>query len=322
MHHLVSTLPAVLAFICPFGYSESDEPKSQPKSAAVLMTFDALQERLNGPSLRLLDARPRADYVKAHIPGALWVDIKAVEKLAARSGGLEDKNAWEAWIASLGITPQTEVLIYDAHRQLDAARLWWLLSYLGVEKVGLIDGSFPLWQRQGRPVATEIVKVDLKPFRVAFRTARHATRSEVLEAMKAKSAQIIDARSAPEYTGTQLRSKRGGHIPSACSLEWANLVDQDGRFLDETALRAKLERSGVKSGEPVITHCQSGGRASVDAFVMERLGFPTRNYYLGWSDWGNTEETPVETGKPKGSSPDIGGCSAGRGSEDVQGLRR
>ena len=53
----------------------------------------------------------------------------------------------------------------------------------------------------------------------------------------------------------------------------------------------------LKPGEPVITHCQSGGRASVDAFVMERLGFPPRNYYLGWSDWGNTDETPVETGK-------------------------
>ena len=92
------------------------------------------------------------------------------------------------------------MLIYDAHRQLDAARLWWLLSYLGVEKVGLIDGSFPLWQRQGRPVATGIVKVDPKPFHVAFRMDRHATRSEVLGALKAKTAQIIDARSVPEYS--------------------------------------------------------------------------------------------------------------------------
>jgi thiosulfate/3-mercaptopyruvate sulfurtransferase len=303
MHHLISTLVTVLAFIGPLGYSAFDEPKSQPKSAPVLWTFDALQERLNAPSLRLLDARPRANYEKSHIPGAVWVDAKAVEKLATRSVGHEDKDAWEAWIGPLGITPQTDVVIYDANRQLDAARLWWLLSYLGVEKVGLIDGNFPLWQRQGRPVATEIVRVNPKPFGVTFRKDKHATRSEVLEALKAKSAQIIDARSASEYTGTELRSKRGGHIPSACSLEWANLVDQDGRFLDETALRAKLELSGVKPGEPVITHCQGGGRASVDAFVMERLGFSTRNYYLGWSDWGNTEETPVETAKPKGEKP-------------------
>jgi thiosulfate/3-mercaptopyruvate sulfurtransferase len=278
-------------------------PKNQPGPAAILTTFDALQGRLNEPSLRLLDARSRADYEKAHIPGAVWVDTKAAEKLAARPGGLEDKGAWEAWVAPLGIAPRGEVLVYDANRQLDAARIWWLLSYLGVEKVGLLDGGFPLWQRQGRPVTAEVARVDPVAFPVSFRTARHATRSEVLEALKTKSAQIVDARSVPEHTGAQLRSARGGHIPSACSLEWVNLVDADGRFLDETALRATLQRSGVRPDAPVITHCQSGGRASVDAFVLERLGFPTRNYYLGWSDWGNAQETPIETGKRPDRTP-------------------
>ena len=303
MHRLVSMVPAVLALIGPLGYAKADEPKSQPRSAAVLTTFDALQPRLNAPSLRLLDARSRSEYEKAHIPGAVWVDARAFERLAARPGGLEDRDAWEALIAPLGIAPQSEVLVYDANRQLDAARLWWLLSYLGVEKVGLIDGSFPLWQKQGRPVTAELVRVDPAPFRVSFRTARSATRSEVVEALKAKSARIIDARSIPEHTGAQSRARRGGHIPGACSLEWVNLVDQDGRFLDESALRARLEQSGVKPGEPVITHCQSGGRASVDAFVMERLGFPTRNYYPGWSDWGNTDETPVEKGNRPAKAP-------------------
>jgi thiosulfate/3-mercaptopyruvate sulfurtransferase len=282
------------------GNPTTAEPNSPPRSLAVLTSFDDLQKRLDHPKLRLIDARPKVDFDRGHIPGAVWVDTKAAEKLAARADGLEDKAAWEALIAPLGITPETEVLIYDAHRQLDAARLWWLLSYLGVEKVGLIDGNFPLWQRQGRPVTAEIAKINPVPFRVVFRKCRHATRSEVLEALKAKSSQIIDARSVPEHTGAEVRSKRGGHIPSACSLEWANLVDKDGRFLDETSLRSKLERSGVKPREPVITHCQSGGRASVDAFVMERLGFPTRNYYLGWSDWGNADETPVESGDGKG----------------------
>jgi thiosulfate/3-mercaptopyruvate sulfurtransferase len=291
-----------LAFAC-LGNLKAEEPSSGPRSLAILTGFNDLQKRLDDPNLRLIDARQKADFDKAHIPGAVWVDTKAVEKLAARPGGLEDKDGWEAWIAPLGITSQTEVLVYDAKRQLDAARLWWLLSYLGVKKVGLIDGDFPLWQHQGRPVTTEVPKVDPVQFRVTFRTNRHATRSEVLEAVQAKSSKIIDARSVPEYSGAELRSKRGGHIPSACSLEWANLVDMDGRFLDERSLRLKLEKSGVKPGEPVITHCQSGGRASVDAFVLERLGFPTRNYYLGWSDWGNAEETPVESGTPKGEKP-------------------
>jgi thiosulfate/3-mercaptopyruvate sulfurtransferase len=264
--------------------------------AARLVSFDDLQRRLGAPGLRLLDARPRAEYDKGHLPGAVWVDPKGAEVLAARPGGLTDQAAWEAWIARLGITPDTEVLIYDANRQRDAARLWWLLSYLGIGRVGLIDGSFSLWAREDRPVTTSMSRVEPTPFTVRFRPDRHATRAEVLEALKGKEARIIDARSQAEYTGAQRLSKRGGRIPGACHLEWADLVDKDGRFLDEATLRTKLRQAGVKPGEPVITHCQSGGRSSVDAFVFERLGSHARNYYLGWSDWGNADETPVETG--------------------------
>ena len=110
-----------------------------------------------------------------------------------------------------------------------------------------------------------------------------------------------DARTEGEHSGVEKRSKRAGHIPTACHLEWNTLVDKDGRFLDEAALRAKLDAIGIKPGEPLVTHCQGGGRASVDAFVFERLGFTTRNYYLGWSDWGNAEDTPVESGKGSGA---------------------
>jgi thiosulfate/3-mercaptopyruvate sulfurtransferase len=262
----------------------------------LLISFDDLQARLDSPSLRLLDARPRSDYVKGHIPGAVWVDAKAVESLAKKPGALADPNAWAAWIAPLGIGPDTEVRIYDASRQLDAARLWWLLGYLGVERVGLIDGNFPLWAKQGRPVAVEVPRVEPRAFAVKLRAERHATKVQVLEALRRGEARVIDARSDAEHTGAEKWATRGGRIPTACHLEWTNLVDPDGRFLDESALRVKLAAIGVRPGDAVITHCQGGGRASVDAFVFERLGFPTRNYYLGWSDWGNAADTPVETG--------------------------
>jgi thiosulfate/3-mercaptopyruvate sulfurtransferase len=266
------------------------------ESPGRLVTFDDLQHRLGEPQLRLLDARPRDEYNKGHLPGAVWVDAKAVETMAAKPGALTDRAAWEAWIAPLGIGPDTEVLVYDSKRQLDAARLWWLLRYPGVDHAGLIDGGFALWKKQGKPVTAETRKVEPRKFEVRFRTDRLATRDEVLGALKQGKVRVIDARSEAEHTGKEKRSKRGGRVPTACHLEWAQLVDADGRFLDEAALRAKLARAGVKPGEPVITHCQGGGRASIDAFVLERLGLPTRNYYLGWSDWGNADDTPVETG--------------------------
>ena len=273
---------------------QAETPKGPSRPSARLVSFDDVQGRLGAPGLRLLDARPKADYDKGHLPGAVWADPKAAEQLASRPGGLTDEAAWEAWIAPLAIGPEDEVLIYDANRQKDAARFWWLLSYLGLEKVGLIDGGFPLWAREGRPVTTEVPRVPPRPFKVSFRADRHATRAEVLEALKGKQARIIDARSRAEHTGEQRLSKRAGRIPGACHLEWADLVDKDGRFLDEAALRTRLTKAGVKPGEVVITHCQGGGRGSVDAFVFERLGYPVRNYYLGWSDWGNADETPVE----------------------------
>jgi thiosulfate/3-mercaptopyruvate sulfurtransferase len=231
------------------------------------------------------------------------VDAKAVEMMAAKPGALTDRAAWEPWLAPLGISPTTKVLVYDAHRQLDAARLWWLLTYLGVGHVGLIDGGFPLWEKQGRPVTVSAPNITPRAFQVRFRPERLAGREEVLNALKQRTTRVIDARTEAEHTGLEKRSKRAGRVPTACHLEWATLVDSEGRFLDEATLRAKLSKAGIKPDEPVITHCQGGGRASVDAFVFERLGFPTRNYYLGWSDWGNVEDTPIETGPPTRAKP-------------------
>jgi thiosulfate/3-mercaptopyruvate sulfurtransferase len=261
---------------------------------AWLLAFPELEKRLGEADLRILDARPKADYDKGHIPGAVWVDAKAVESMAAKPGALTDRPTWERWIGRLGIGPKTDVVVYDAKRQLDAARVWWLLNYLGVERVRLLNGNFPLWAAEKRPVTKDVPSVAPRPFKVAFRADRHATRDEVVSALSSKGATILDARSDGEYSGAEKRSKRAGHVPTACHLEWNNLVDNDGRFVDEPAARAKLAKAGVRSDEPVITHCQGGGRASVNAFVLERLGFRTRNYYLGWSDWGNAEDTPVK----------------------------
>jgi thiosulfate/3-mercaptopyruvate sulfurtransferase len=189
--------------------------------------------------------------------------------------------------------PGFEVFVYDDKRQLEAARVWWLLRYLGVDRIGLIDGNFNLWQRTGHPVTSELPTENLRRFRVNFRTDRLATREDVLDALKRDSSRIVDARSQAEYTGAEKRSTRAGHIPSACHLEWSELVDQDGRFVGPEVMRSKLATLGIKTDQSLITHCQGGGRASVNSFALEHLGIPTRNYYLGWSDWGNAEETPV-----------------------------
>jgi thiosulfate/3-mercaptopyruvate sulfurtransferase len=209
--------------------------------------------------------------------------------------GLADVAAWQAWIAPLGLSADTEVIIYGSGQQLEPARAWWLLRYLGVQNVALVDGNFTLWETEKRPLTNLTTLVRPGTFTIKIHRDRLANREDVLAVLENKSARIIDARSLAEFTGADAKSKRAGHIPEACHLEWTQLVSQDGKFLKLSELSARLAKAGVKPGEAVITHCQGGGRASVDAFVFEHLGHSTRNYYLGWSDWGNIADTPVAT---------------------------
>ncbi len=244
---------------------------------------------------RVLDPRPKADYDAGHIPKAVWVDLKAAQTIAARPDGLTDVDAWSEWSEPLGLTPDMAVAIIDGDRQLDAARVWWLLRYIGVSNVSLANGNLELWKIQQRPVTRDVPNVPPNPYPIDFQTGRLATRADVLRALEFADARIVDARSLEEWTGQNVRAKRGGHMPTACRLEWLEFVDKYGRFLSPEKIKAKLATAGVKPGEPVITHCQSGGRASVDAFVFEALGYPTRNYYLSWADWGNADDTPITT---------------------------
>jgi len=270
-----------------------------PTGAAVLLSFDALQNRLDDPRLRLLDVRSKVEYEKAHVPGAVRVDPQKTKALSLKPGALQDPDAWADWIAELGIEPDSQVVVYDANSQLDASRVWWLLTYLGVERVALVDGGFPLWKSEGRPTSDEPSRPEARPFKIAMRKDRLATREDVLGLLDSHDARVVDARSKPEHTGEDARARRGGRIPGACSVEWTRLVDDDGRFLPLDQLREVFASAGIKPDDATVAHCQSGGRASVDAFVLERLGHPTRNYYLGWSEWGDADDSPIEKGEPK-----------------------
>ena len=116
-----------------------------PQHGSPLISHEKLQEQLNDSKIRLLDARPWADYDEGHIPGAVWVDTKALQELS-RPGTIKDEAAWAKALAPLGISDENQVIfVYDSAKQHDAARVWWSLEYAGVPRVGLVDGGFTLW---------------------------------------------------------------------------------------------------------------------------------------------------------------------------------
>ena len=267
-----------------------------------LLSHDELQKRLSDPALRLLDARPRADYDKGHLPGAVWANVKALQALT-KAETLSDSAAWARWIPPLGIGPDTKVFVYDGNRQYSAGRVWWLLGYAGVQEVGLIDGGFPLWEKAGRPVTSETPTITPVKFAVQFHTKRIATRADVATASKAGEVQIIDARPAFEYRGEAKANdgSKSGHIPSAHLLEASKLVDADGRFIDVAAQRELLAQAGVKPDLPAIVYSQAGATSSLEIFALGRLGITqVRHYQFGLPDWSSDDSLPVLTGDQPG----------------------
>lgn len=254
----------------------------------------------------ILDARSQQQYETSHIPAARWVDPAAWAR--DFSTGTDDKG-WSKKIGQLGITAESQVLVYDDNVAKDAARIWWILKYWGVKDVRLLNGGWSAWVRSRLPAeighATFVASANLD---AKSQIQRLATKQQLLKKLNDKEFQIVDARSAKEFCGSdKMQNKRAGAIPGAKNIEWITLIDpQTQRFKSPNELQKLFQESGIDLNKPITTHCQSGGRAAVMAFGMELMGAPNVSlYYASWSEWGNADDTPViaETSKRNVNPP-------------------
>ena len=278
----------------------ADEKKAERPH---LISHAKLEQRLKEPGLRLLDARPRADYDKGHIPGAVWADFKAISALG-KPEAIKDEAAWGKALSALGIDADTRsIYVYDSNRQHDSSRIWWSLAYAGVPRVGLVDGGFALWERDKRPVTQEVTYVAPYEHRPNFHADWTTTREEVRKASAKGEVQLLDARSAEEYRGEKKAANSTlpvGHIPGARSLDAYSLVDADGRFLDEAGLKKQVAEAGFSPDRPVIVYSQGGNRSALAAFALGRINIPSSHYVPGFADWARAEPGTVVAGAEPG----------------------
>lgn len=250
--------------------------------------------------LVILDARPRAKFEKGHHPLAVWVDHEDWSKAFGKS---QDPTDWAKRIGDLGIAKDDRVIVYDDAMQKDAARIWWILRYFGHKDVRLLNGGFKAWTDLDLPVSMKELDHKSKSYTIAAPAPqRFATGEDVLKVLNDKGIQIIDARSEKEFCGEEkLKNKKGGAIPGAMHLEWTEALDKKThRFKSAKELQEIFRAAGIDVSKRAVTHCQSGGRAAVMAFTLELMGAKeVANYYRGWSEWGNREDTPIVTPEKK-----------------------
>ncbi len=275
-----------------------------------LVSTEWLAAHLKDPDLRVLDGTwympgdprdARAEYEAAHIPGARYFDIDDIAD--ARSDLPHMAPPVEKFMSrlrGLGVGDGHQVVVYDAHGLQTAARVWWLFRLMGQEDVAVLDGGFPKWLAEGREVE------DLPPvIRDRHMTARRQNQlvkdvTQVSAASKLGEYEIIDARSAGRFAGTDPEpwpGLRPGHIPGSKNLPFPDLLNEDKTMKDPDELRAIFDKAGVDLTKPAITSCGSGVTACVVALAMARIGKKDWSVYDGsWSEWGAFPTLPVETG--------------------------
>lgn len=244
----------------------------------------------------VLDARPRKDYLAGHAPGARWVDLAAWNKAVVANESVEK---WADRVGAFGIDGSLPVVVYDDDRSREASRVWWMLRHWGLDDVRVLNGGWKGWRKVGDSVPAEPAVTAAKP-KLKRTAERHASREQMLELLKGgKLHQIIDARSKEEHCGEKTTAKRNGAVPGAKHLEWSDTIDpKTGRFKSAPELKKLMEDAGIDPDKPTTTYCQSGGRASVMAFVFELMsGKPAANYYRSWAEWGNDPDTAIVTPK-------------------------
>jgi thiosulfate/3-mercaptopyruvate sulfurtransferase len=294
-----TSFPMMLAVVLGSGIGVGAGEAAYPRSELLMEPTEFAKPQV-GRQFVVLDVRIQERYDRGHMPGARRVDHDGWK--AAFADG-RDADGWSRRIGKLGIGPETKVVVYDDAAMKNAARIWWILRYWGVDDVRLLNGAWRGWTSAGLPT-TEDAPPPVAPveFKATPRSKRLATKRQILESLAGGGLQLVDTRSEGEFCGlARGRNQKAGAIPGAKHLEWSDLIDLDTqRFKPSQTLRQLFDRAGIDLDRPTAAYCQSGGRASVMAFGLELMGVKdVRNYFRSWNEWGNAPDTPVRASRSR-----------------------
>ena len=266
-----------------------------------LISPHQLRERLVGAGLLIIDARLLDEYEVGHIPGARHLDL--YDYLVERSdpASLEETRAYltEAF-ASVGVSGDEEVVLYDQTTGMRGARSVWFLEYLGHPRVRQLDGGFQAWRAAGGPVSRDLPAAP-RPAAFAVRPQPDvlATCDYVSARLARPDAVILDIRSEGEHTGAATADcdPRAGRIPGSVWAEWGRLIDPEGRLADGEQAARLLAEAGVTPDKEIIVYCHRGARAANTYLALKDLGYPrVRNFIGSWHEWSRRSDLPADSG--------------------------
>jgi thiosulfate/3-mercaptopyruvate sulfurtransferase len=250
-------------------------------------------------------AAGREGYASGHLPNAVFADMETElsgeqrdaghvfrgrHPLPARAALIETLRGW-------GVNDDSQVVAYDAHGGMFAARLWWLLRWVGHPAVAVLDGGMAAWQAQGLPLSTAVAARPRGAIGERASLVSTVSVDEVVANLGSRGRTVIDARAPDRFRGeNETIDPVGGHIPGAKNRFFKDNLQADGRFKEAAQLKADL---GPLVGEPTkaVMQCGSGVTACHNLLALEVAGLPGAALYPGsWSEWCADSSRPVATG--------------------------
>jgi thiosulfate/3-mercaptopyruvate sulfurtransferase len=276
-----------------------------------LIGVDSLRELLGKPRVAVIDCRfdlmdpgaGRRAYLAAHIPGARYADLN--QDLSAPVGphtGRHPLPAPETFarrLGELGIGNGTQVVAYDDASGSFAARLWWMLRWVGHGAVAVLDGGFKAWTARGGALQSATPDFRIERFVPRIGAQSVLSTAEIERALQSSPILLVDARAQERFAGkVEPIDPVAGHIPGAVNHPMTTNLDADGRFLPAAELKARWrERLGGTGAENVVAMCGSGVTACHNLLSLEVAGLSGGKLYAGsWSEWIRDPRRPVARG--------------------------
>ena len=278
------------------------------KKPEALVTTEWLAANLNNHKVVVVDASlprvgikedTRANYCNAHIPGAPFFDIDVIaDPNSNLPHMIPQAEIFCNRVSELGISNGCKVVVYDQHGIYSAPRAWWMFRAFGHDNVAVLDGGLPKWRAEGRAVSSETVSHTHASFEAVLRPELLRLVEQVKENVSSRTEQIIDARGADRYNGTEPETRpglRSGHIPGSLNVPYSNILE-NGRMIDGGRLSDAFSTAGVDLDKQITTSCGSGITACILALGLYLEGRDNVAIYDGsWTEWGGRVDLPIET---------------------------
>lgn len=282
-------------------------------SYTTLITVSELVNHITNPDWAIIDCRfslddtdrGRRDYLQAHIPGAVYAHLNedlSGQIIPGKTGRhpLPKPETFTQTLSSWGIDAKVQVVVYDDKGgAMAAARLWWLLRWVGHDAVAVLDGGWPQWQKNGYPVAISMETRKPRVFTSQVRNDLLFSSADVLKILRNPNFRLIDSRSADRYRGeNETTDPIVGHIPGALSAPFAGNLSSDGLFLSPNDLNARFQDLlGDIPPERAVFYCGSGVTAAHNLLALAHGGLGDARLYAGsWSEWITHPDYPITKG--------------------------